>query len=322
MTAALHRLRAPERINLHGADTGRTHLSHTQVGTFLACQQKYAYHYERNLRPAVTKKSLQLGRAFAHALEHGDPDAGSNLLRADAATEAEAAAGNPWIVLPTTQDLQVSETIVREAARCYLQRYGTHNSTREVELRARIRNPQAGGRYSHTHDLLARIDAVTEDWLDLYEDKLVGQIPRASFRQKVRLDRQVSIGTYLIWRTTGVLVERIHYRMTLKPAIRQRKSETHDEFLARIAVEYAERPDHYLAEEIAVRDHDDFLRLERELWRWAEQIRESRRDGTWPRNVGSCSEYGGCQFLALCSGEPGAHHQFVSADPQPVEAAA
>lgn len=310
MLPSIYTLRPPELENLAGVDTGRDHLSQTGLKTFLTCQQQYSWHYEHRLSPAVTSTPLAVGRAFAHALEHNDPDAGAQLVRDEAALEAERAQGSPWIVTPDTNDVEKTATIAREAARCYLGAYG-HHGTREVELRARVRNPARGGRYSQTHDVMARLDAVSADWLTLYEDKLVSQIPRTDLAQKIRLDRQVQIETYLIWRTTGVVVSEVRYRMTLKPAIRQKQNEGFDAYLERVAVEYATRPDHYLAEEVVHPTLDDFLRLERELWRWAESIRDSRRDGTWPRNTGACQDFGGCRFLPLCSGEPGARNQFV-----------
>lgn len=303
-------LRPPERVNLADHNTGREHLSHSALGTFLACQQRYGWAYQHRLERAVTAAPLQLGRAFAHALEHGNPDEGERLLREDHADQVQLAAGNPWVTTPDPTQLEINATVVREAARAYLVLYGAHHQTREVELRARIRNPARGGRYSHTHDLLGRVDAVTEDFTTMIEDKLVGQIPRASLAARLRLDRQVSIGAYLIWRTTGTQVREVRYRMTLKPGIRQRKDETFDQYLARIATEYEQRPDHYLVEEIATREPEDFLRLEQELWTWVEQIREARRTGVWPRNTAACHDYGGCAFLPLCAREPGAMNEF------------
>lgn len=315
-------LRPPERLNLAGQSTGREHLSQSALKTFLTCQQQFGFHYEDRLDPVVTKTPLAVGRAFAHALEHNDPDAGEQALREQAAEEQAHAAGNPWVLAPDQADIDVNAMIAREAARCYLTHYGAHDQTREVELRARIRNPAPGGRYSLSHDLLARLDALSPDFTVLYEDKLVGQIPRASLAAKVRLDRQVQIETYLVYRCTGVLVTEVRYRMTLKPAIRQRQKEQFESYLERIAEEYATRPEHYLAEEIVTPSLDDFDRLERELWRWAEQIRESRRDGTWPRNTSACHDYGGCRFLPLCAGEPGARHQFVEREARSLEVAA
>lgn len=308
-------LRPPERVNLAGQSDeqlARDHLSHTSLGVFLGCQQKYQYDYERRLAPAVTPEPLAMGRAFAHGVEHASPEAAEAYLREQAAKEAERAAGNPWIATPGADEVTVQATVVREASRAYLRQYGSHPA-REIEMRARIRNPAVGGRYSLSHDLVGRVDALDldSDGGVLYEDKLVGKIPRTDLSARVALDRQVSIGCYLIWRTTGVLVHEIRYRMTLKPGIRQRKGEAFEAYLERIAEEYAARPDHYLAEEIARRNEDDFLRLEQELWTWAEQIRAARRTGVWPRNSGQCHEYGGCRFLPLCAREPGAEHQYV-----------
>jgi hypothetical protein len=198
----------------------RDHLSHTALGTFLACQQRFAFHYEQQLTPAIAAEPLALGRAFAHALEVISPEAGETYLREQAAQEQERAAGNPWLTAPSADEVDIQATVVREASRAYINCYGTHAQTREVELRARVRNPAVGGRYSLTHDVMCRVDAVATDWRTLFEDKLVGQIPRKSLGARLALDRQVSIQTYLIWRTTGVEVDEVRYRMTLKPAIR------------------------------------------------------------------------------------------------------
>ena len=304
-------LRPPEGVNLAGVETGRAHLSQTSIGTLLACEERFNLHYEQRLRTAVTKKPLAMGRAFAEALDIGDPDHAWHSLHAQARKERERAEGNPWVSLPTEQEVEVDAQIAREAARCYLARYGSHGEARELEMRARIRNPAKGGRFSLTHDLMARADSVNLDAGLLIEDKLSSSQMRPNLAQRVRIDRQVSIEAYLI--------TDVQYRVTLKPAIRMRQGETHDAYLVRIAAEYATRPDHYLVDPPTVaRDLDDFLRLERELWRWAETVREARRDGTWPRNTAACLDHGGCAYLPACSSEPGWESQFVTAPPREV----
>jgi hypothetical protein len=307
-------LREPELVNLAGEDCGRGHLSHTGLSTLLACQQRWFWHYEQRMRPAVTKTSLALGRAFAEALEAGDPDHAYHVVMTDAEAERTAANGSPWIVLPREDEVEIGAQIAREAARCYLNEYGAHDGTRELEMRVRIRNPAEGGRYSLSHDLLGRVDCVDLDAGVMVEDKLMGQVNRATLSSRLRLDRQVSIGCYLIWRTTGVEIGEVQYRVTLKPAIRRRQGESHDDYLVRIAHEYATRPGHYLICEPVTRTQDDYLRLEQELWRWAETVRDARKDGVWPRNTAACLDYGGCQFLPLCAREPGADLQFRTAD--------
>lgn len=303
-------LRAPECVNLAGQETGRAHLSHTSLSTLLACQERFNLHYEQRLRPAVTAKPLSMGAAFATALELNDPERAWSHVIAQSEQEAEHAAGSPWLVTPDREQVEIDAQIAQEAARCYLDHYGSHEM-REHEMRVRIRNPRVGGRYSLSHDLLGRVDAVDLKEGLLIEDKLTTSQAIIKLEQRVRIDRQVSIECYLIWRTSAVLISEVQYRVTRKPAIRRGKNETHEHFLDRIAEEYASRPDFYLVEPPPVeRGLDDFLRLEKEMWRWAELLRECRRDGTWPRNTAACLDHGGCVYLPLCSGEPGAEHQF------------
>jgi hypothetical protein len=304
-------LAPPDLVNLAGTDTGRDHLSHSAIGTLLGCQQRFYWHYERRLDPNVKAAPLLTGAAFADALEAGDPDvAWATVLNGHDALVAEFG-GDPWVVVPERETAEIQAQVARCAARAYLDRYGQHAETREHEIRVRLRNPHTGA-MSRTFDLVGRVDAVSHDYRTMIEDKLVGQIPRrpGDLERKLRLDRQVSIGCYLIWRSTGVMVREVRYRMTLKPGIRRTKTESHDGYLERIASEYQSRPDHYLVEQPCARRSDDFLRLELELWRWAEQVRDARRDGVFPRNTAACQDFAGCTYLSLCADEPGAVHQF------------
>lgn len=316
-----YQLRDPELVNLAGHETGRGHLSPSSITTLLTCQQKWMWDKERRLEPAVTAAPLQLGRAFAHALEAGDPTQGRIHVLEQAKQQRELAATSPWIAAPDEEQKEIDAQIVECAARAYLDRYG-HSERRELELKARIRNPAVGGRYSLTHDVMCRVDAVDLESGVLIEDKLTGSVQRGTLAQRLRLDRQVSINAYLVWRCFGVQIEKVLYRVTLKPAIRRRKDESHHEYLDRIRADYYERPEHYLIEEPAYRTRDDFLRLEQELWRWAEALREARRSGVYPRNTSACVEYGGCRFLPLCADEPGAATQFVEKEERPVKEAA
>jgi hypothetical protein len=101
-------LRPPERANLHGLETGRDHLSHSSIGTLLACEQRYALHYEQRLRPAVTAAPLALGRGFAEALNAGEPEIGFQVVLDEHLTEKELNAGNPWRLVVAAADRPVS----------------------------------------------------------------------------------------------------------------------------------------------------------------------------------------------------------------------
>jgi hypothetical protein len=301
------KLLPPEAVNLHGTNTGREALSHTRLGVLLACQQKFYWSYEQRLEPAVKKTSLSMGAAFAHALEHADPKAGCDLILEEHDALVEEYANNPWITVPAREDAEIAGATVLGAAGAYLAHYGHTDVQREITMRARVRNP-ATGHGSQTFDIQARIDGLTGD--RLIEDKFVGRVDQITER-RLMLDRQVTIGCYLHWRTTGQEIREVSYRLTKKPSIKRRQNESHDEFLRRLVADYGERPEFYLHEFTLTRTPEDFLRLEAELWRWAEQVRDARRDGVFPRNTAACADFGGCQFLPLCCREPGAATQFV-----------
>jgi hypothetical protein len=304
--AADLRLRPADLENLHGTDTGREALSHTRLGVLLACNQKFYWNYEQRLEPVVKKASLSMGGAFATALEQADPQAGFKQVMADQRALEDTYANDPWVVVPKTQDAEIAATTVFAASAAYLQHYGHTTTQREITMRSRIRNP-ATGAGSRTFDVQARVDGLVGD--RLIEDKFVGRVDQIT-ELRLSLDRQVTLGCYLHWRTTGQEIREVSYRMTKKPSIKRTQKETHDEFLTRIAVDYRERPEFYLHAFTLTRTAEDFLRLEQELWSWSEQVRAARRDGVFPRNTAACSDYGGCQFLALCTREPGAEHQF------------
>jgi hypothetical protein len=294
-------LRPAEGINLRDEDTDREYLSHSRIGILLACQRKYELHYERRLERIDRGEARELGSAFQAAVEHRSPEHGFDLVMAKADD------------VLTSQDhdaLRVQATIVRAATRLYLDRWvdgRQDQERREMEYRVQLRSPWTGA-YSRTFDLKGYADGVTEHgdtarWLSLTENKLVGRITNTQV-QKLPLDRQVTLSCYGLWRATGLPVTEVNYRYVKKPAIKQKQTETIDQFLARLAADYEERPDFYAHEEPLYRTTEDLLRVEAELWMWAEDIRNLRRQRVYPRNTASCDDYGGCDYLPICTNAP------------------
>lgn len=230
---------------------------------------------------------------------------------------------------------RVNEAIVRAAAALYLCTWPEGSGERrEFEFKVQLRSPWTGA-YSRTFDLHGYADGLVDPWaergivgatgedagpLEIIENKLVGQVSAVKV-QRLPLDRQLALERYGIWRATGRVVQRVHYRWVKKPSIKQRggrkkdksDAETLEQFCERIAADYEERPDFYLhEEEPKFTTTEDLLRVEADLWEWAEDIRARMRkasDGrrrVFDRNTSHCSEYGGCQFVPICTGDPDA----------------
>lgn len=296
-----------DATNLAGEDTGRAHLSASQVSTLLACPQKYAYSYEEGIEPIAIRPALSLGKAFQLAIEYGDPEVGAHAIFEERS--------------PRDQDEQdqaeKDATIVTAAARLYLDRYPvTENSQKEYEYRVRLRNPWTG-RYSNTFDLLGYADEIAEEdgELVLIENKFVGQISEVSIR-RLPLDRQISLAAYGIWRATGREVSKVRYRFTRKPSIRQKKGESVGDFCMRVERDYFDRPDFYCEEQVIYRDQSQLARIEAELWEWAEQVRAARKRHLFVRNTSACTDFGGCEFLPLCLGDEDAPSLYREKQPK------
>lgn len=280
-------------------------MSATRLSSFLSCRQRYDFAYQQRLEPIARREALILGRYYQLSLEHGDPEHGARMY----------AAQQPPPQNQREYDRSLAELAIIEAASgLYLATWGQPQQT-EFEYRVRLRNPWTG-HYSLTFDLLGAADGVDPygDGYELIENKLVGQITETSIR-KLPLDRQLALERYAIFRATGRKVSRIRYRYMRKPSIRQKEgrkkdksdAESGEQYADRVRQDYLERPEFYAPpEEAFFVDDKDLVRVEVELWEWAEDMRKHRRSNVWPRNTSFCHEFGGCAFIPMCVGEPGA----------------
>lgn len=300
-------LRESDAVNLHGEETGREHLSSSQIGMLLRCPQKYAFGYEESLEPVAFRPALSLGKAFQRAIELADPEAGAQAIRdeRDPRDQSEA------------DQVEKDAAIVKAASRLYLSLYPDKpDSQKEYGYRVQLRNPWTGA-YSRTFDLLGYADELAEEdgELVLIENKFVAQISEVSIR-RLPLDRQISLAAYGIWRATGREVSKVRYRFTRKPSIRQKKGESVGEYLMRVERDYNDRPDFYAEEQVIYRDQAALARTEAELWEWAEQVRASRKRHLWPRNTSACTDFGGCEFLPICLGDSDALSLYQEKQPR------
>jgi hypothetical protein len=319
-------LRPSDVENLAGTDTGRQHLSHTKISMFLACHQKFGHHYDSRLERIDKRESLGMGSAYQKAIEHQRSDWAPLFLdgwTVDDAGNLLPPAEEPYFHTQEAQDRhEINKAIVRAAAALYLRKWPAPvGEQREFEFLVRLRNPWTG-HYSRTFDLKGYADGLDfGGWtdlsnsppselaklpLELIENKLSTKVD-AIMVQKLPLDRQLQLLRYGVWRATGRPVGTVHFRWMKKPSIRQRQNETVEQFCQRVAEDYEARPDFYAIEPpSSYITSADLLRIECELWLWAEQLRQLRRARLYDRNTSACGDYGGCQYLPLCAGDPDA----------------
>jgi hypothetical protein len=240
---------------------------------------------------------------------------------------------------PDTQ-AEVDELVVEQAkmevmVAAYLERYG-YGPRREVEFYLPLFNPYTGGR-SRSFDLAGKLDGLTvigDKRARIIEDKLMAQIQKAMI-DRLPLDSQSS--EYVDALAIRGWSADVAYRHTRWPGINPTKEKIPPEFTPsgapskakyvppesipdfkdRLANDVASRIDFYFDEQIVFYpvEHLDDYRAGR--YGVAIQIMNARRlektagfHMAYPMNPSRCWEYGGCEFIPLCTKQPDAIHRY------------
>lgn len=120
-------------------------------------------------------------------------------------------------------------------------------------------------------------------------------------------DRQVNLYPFGVCPSKDV--EGFYYNIIKRPAIRQKQTETAEQFEARLEQEYKECPDKYFFPQWIKRNKPRATSVFVDLARIAEDImwrRATWSDGqwinpaSWARNPKQCTTYGRCRYFDLC----------------------
>ncbi len=127
--------------------------------------------------------------------------------------------------------------------------------------------------------------------------------PGSTYWQRVTtLDPQCSM--YLLGaRQQNRDVDAVLYDVTKKPALRQGKKETAEEFGERVQNDILARPEVYFQRQEVVQLESEARAYQQDLWDYAEILADAERANRWPRNPDRCRQYGRpCDYLPVCTG--------------------
>ena len=248
-------------------------LSHSARSTFYRCRRLWRYKYVDNLEPKQLSKGLRMGSAYSDCLEHWDPTKADEYympLLIDAGHQKEV----EWM----KEELVVTKAL----ATSYMRLYPKHE--REI--------PFDFGREK------GFIDGKFDDH-NIIENKCKARFGKHELTA-LALDDQCTAYISAWNQITGIPVDEItlHYHVAVKPAIRQRMTETHDAFCLR------------LREVCNEERHQDHT-VTREQWQvdeYREFIEAAAHDmdnaKTFPMNSNACTMYGMCEFAPVCLAKP------------------
>ena len=271
-------------------------VTQSMMSTMMRCEEKARLRYlEELVSPDPPPPWLSVGSAVHKGFEVGSADAAEEMLRKDrgpAWTEAEGAA------------LELDCAKVRAMVSGGLKLWDHWPSLAEVQFRIPFTNP-ATGRASTKHTLEGVFDGVFPGGPPrLLEIKTTSRLD-SSYLERLDLDWQVSAYLAVASVMYQARVREMVYRVIRKPSIKQRKTETLEEYTERVASDYEDRPEFYFEEVLITRTDQQIERWWYEAWEMHERILRIENGGMTVRNSGHCLDFGRCTYFDLCRGVVG-----------------
>ena len=234
-------------------------VSISQVKCFKSCRRAYYFRYIEQLEPIKTSDALQMGTNYHEILEALNNDG------------PEALAGFPY-----TKELAM--------AYAYLENIYPHFEVKSAEDWIRYK-------LNDKHTLIGRVDGIATDG-NLVEHKSTSGEITSQYEYNLLWDEQLL--AYML--ATGA--RKAYYTVCRKPTIRQKKTESDEEFFKRVCEWYHE-------------DADSKIRL-LEIERTDEEVEQFRQDliamcdemenaTNLYRNCGWCNVWGRrCEYSGIC----------------------
>lgn len=286
-------------------------LTHTKRQAFKNCRRYYFNRHELHLTIKRQRTGRRRGSIF-----------GSALFQAHQGHDVEPFINSQYDEMEPrdtqeADELELERIKMLEVVPAYIAQYGT-DRRREVVYQIPLVNPYTKRRsLSKTFELAGKIDGIVvtgRHTCDIIEDKIAESIQRAMI-DRLPLDDQAT--EYVLALASRGWQARVRYRHTRWPGINpqpargKREAETLGDYQARLRDDLVERRNFYFDEQILMFPTDHLEDYMRGRWETAAEIVRARWEHQRGRNsfyktTSRCHDWGGCEFIPLCTNRAGA----------------
>lgn len=257
--------------------------SHSSISCYLDCPKKYYFQYLRGWESKAFPKALVYGN-FVHALQHMERLEFDNLVNQYADTY-------PDHVLEVGRQARLAIGTA-EAHQFYWRNSEVMlGNLNFLEREKRFSFKVNGEEFTGIRDGYVEYDGRKY----LYELKTASSIGKEQYLARLELDQQINIYLHSLDRD-NLECDGVIYDVIWKPAIRQKKSETEEEFDQRYIDELGSDPGKYFHREIVIRDQENIKKDILDLSYVVGRIDNDKKTRTFVRNSGACN-----RFNSLCS---------------------
>lgn len=277
-------------------------LTNSARSTFLSCPQKYQYSYVYGLAPRKPSIPFLVGGLFHAELDlmYSSGSLDVEGMRDRVAAACEEVCKFPGMRAEDSDNIWMQQAVVcgmvKGYAQLYLKRDLAEYKVVETEgsFDAKLDN---GWTYHGKKDMV--VLRKKDMKLFLMEHKTAGRID-AGYVAKLPMDNQILGYGWAQRAKTGRKFDGVIYNVTKKPQIRQRQTESLQQFMKRVEDDYHLNPGAYFYRETLTFGNEDLDRFGRELGRFVRNIDRAQAEGDFYQNAGHCTAMGTCPFMKLC----------------------
>lgn len=261
--------------------------------TLARCEKRYALRYIEGLVPMNPHPALSMGVAVHEGLRSGSVDSAIEALK--------EMSGPAWLGFERERQA-LREGHASAMVRGALNFWSDWPDMQEVMFSMPLLNPKTR-RPSRKHVLSGVWDGAWTGGGEI----VLGEWKTTSVLNEdyiLRLDIDFQVSAYLVAasRYFGKPVRKVRYRIIKKPTIKQKKTETLEEYLERLKLDYLERQEHYFHETLVTRTDEQLRGWEEQAWGMHQRVLELKRGRLPLMNTNSCTGRGRCPYFDHCIG--------------------
>lgn len=282
-------------------------LTNSARTTFWNCRKKFELGYLRRLSPRSVNIPFLVGGLFHSELEIMYTSKGfdERAARKRVTEEIEKKCMSLSITPEQSDKVWIQRAIVMGLIRGYAKHYLKDDLAKwkiiECEVIFKFPLPR---KYTSTgkRDMLVA-EKKKLKVLILVEHKTASRID-SGYVAKLPLDSQILGYALSVKKETGKIPGRILYNIAKKSQLRQKETETFDDYSKRVESEYLDFPEKYFYRESLTFTEADIKNYEIELQRFIKEIDRAIDEGYFYKNTTHCTQYGICEFMPICVNGP------------------
>jgi hypothetical protein len=289
-------------------------LTASNVDLYLTCQKKYKLEQIDGLFPEVEGKALRMGRIFHEGMEVRCKK-GTNF-----ANLAITQAYDDIFPSLCQADWFDEDDLTKEVATVksmMIHAPWDLDDIVEIEKSFHVPLVNMGLKGAYVRGLAGKIDGIVVNKADkaMLIDWKTRSRDRSLSPEVMERNLQASFYFHVVRRMERYPVAGMQFRYISKPTIRQKKTESLDEYLHRVDEAYRTRDDYY-DEVDTYRDPND-MKWYSNMQHIINFIEQAYVTNSWIENWRACEGfYGeGCRYLPICNNLPGARDKFLKKGP-------